>query len=90
MQITITISGEEITLTEQNCYLFRFRKRPDMDHVYYTTGERQFYIFDVEVLNKAVEDAEGTVVTANFPSDADEDAYVQFCAEGLDAELDAL
>lgn len=90
MQITITIGGEDFVLTDRNCNLYRFRKMPQMDHCYYQTEDRTFYIFDCEALNKAVEDGEGTVVITNFPSEADEDAYVRFVTEHVDDELDAL
>lgn len=90
MQITITIGGEEIILTNHNCNLYRFRKSPQLDHVYYQTDDRQFYIFDCEALNKAVEDGEGTVVITNHPSQQDEDAYVRFVTEHVDEELDSL
>lgn len=90
MEIEISVCGEDINLTDDNCNLFRFRKLHQMDHIYYKEDGREFYIFDCEPLFQLVEDREGIVVLANWPSDDDENAYVSYIADHIDEEWGSL
>lgn len=90
MEVTINIGGEEIDLNEDNCQVFRFRRNPELDHAYYNDEERMFYIFSSEALLSTMETRGGIVVTADYPSHSDLDAWVKFNVQNLDDELDDL
>lgn len=90
MDITIQVGEETINLTEENCWLFRFRKRPELDHCYVHTPERQFYIFNAPALCDLVEADDTTIVYSNLPTQNDEDAYITYMTQDLEAELEDL
>lgn len=90
MLITINVSGEDIVLTEHNSRVYRFRQRQELDHAYYETDTRQFYIFDCEQLLTTMENQGATLILAEFPSEQDEDAFVRYEMASIDDELDSL
>lgn len=90
MLITINVGDEALNLTEHNSRVYRFRQRPEVDHAYYETEHRQFYIFDCEQLLTTMENQGATLILAELPSEQDEDAFVRYEMSTIDDELDSL
>jgi len=55
-----------------------------VDHAYYETEHRQFYIFDCEQLLTAMENQGATLILAELPSEQDEDAFVRYEMSTID------
>lgn len=90
MQVMVSINGEDIVLTNENCQLFRFRRDPMVDHAYYEDEHRNFYMFDSPHLFAMLEECGVVMVVADTPSPRDQDAFARYAASRLDEELGSL
>lgn len=88
-----TLSGEEVPVNHYNTKVFRFRKYPEMDHIYYWWGDEDdsyTYIFNCEDQIKALEESDFDITIANEPCNKDIEAYVLWQSTRLDSELENL
>lgn len=90
MYIVINIGKEQVVLTEENTRAYKFRNTREVDHVYYETTTKCFYIFDCEKLIFALENGGVTTILADNPTQDDLDAYVNFRTVDLEAEIETL
>lgn len=78
MLIIAPIGEELLVLTEENCFVHKFRDQPQVDHVYYQTKELTCYIFDCQDLMFALEDNGATVVIDDNPDPRDSRYFLDF------------
>ncbi|RTL04220.1 hypothetical protein EKK58_11030 [Candidatus Dependentiae bacterium] len=90
MNLIISTGDEEIVLEHHTCKVYRFRKMPELDHVYYQNGSRYFYVFNCDTLLDNMEANGYQAIVDDYPSDNDYDAYVRHTASHVDEELEEL
>lgn len=82
----IAVRGGHVALSHENTRLYKFRDRPQLNHLYYHVEGKEFYIFDHPALFDLFE-RRGVVVIDNVPLQSDEDAFVRYATEGLEDEI---
>ncbi len=87
--VTIKVGGDTLTLTDTNTRLYRFRDRPMIDHLFHQSSVKSCYIFDAPELFAAFE-VRGSVLIDNMPTQDDENAYIHYCNQQLELELEDL
>jgi hypothetical protein len=87
--ILIRVGDEILTLTTSNSRLYRFRDRPDFDHIYVEEADRNYFIFEAEELYLQFQ-RRGVVIIDNLPTQSDEDAYVRYVTQSMEADIDGL
>jgi len=88
MNLKIRVNGDEIVIDHENCKVYRFRNLPELDHAYFDDDERQFYMFNCEVLMNTMESQGFRTIIDDYPSENDYDAYVRCSMQTIDEEID--
>ena len=84
MKVAISIGDQDLVLTQLNCNVYRFSERPEVDHVYYQSATRQFYLFGSPTLMSTLEVAGADVVFQAEPCNEDLVAYEMYLEQCFD------
>lgn len=90
MEVTrITVGDLELVITTENSRMYRFRNKPQVDHLFYDGDDRTCYIFEADQLFQMFE-LVGSILIDNDPPEHDVEAFIRYQNQQLELDLEKL
>lgn len=92
--LEVAISGVQFTLTHANTEIYTYRRNPEVNHIYHTYREeltdKQLAVFGVAELIETLRELNFGERIQPRPTQWDEQAYLSWQQQRMEAELEGL